>query len=144
MTQHGGAVIGTEDCLYLDVYSPSPLKGKPGPYPVLFYIHGGGLMWGSSQQDDFTKLVSRANEGLVVVMVNYRTNIYGFLATAELSEEQGGTSGNYGIRDQILGLEWVRDNIIAFSGDPEKVTIGMLLISSHDYPPTRLTVHVVL
>lgn len=81
-------------------------------------------MFFSSAENDFTNLVARAPEGLVVVAVNYRLNIFGFLATKELSEEQGGASGNYGIRDQVLALQWVRDNIAAFNGDPNRVTIA--------------------
>jgi para-nitrobenzyl esterase len=72
-------------------------------------------LWGSSQQNDFTKLIARARKGLVVVQVNYRMNLFGFLAIKELSAEQGGSSGNYGIMDQILALQWVQDNIRSFS-----------------------------
>ena len=76
-------------------------------------------MAGSSSSDDFSRLVARATttalEGIVVVQANYRLNLIGFLASVELSEEQGTTSGNYGIRDQLLALKWVKTNIAFFS-----------------------------
>ena len=106
--QNGGD--GSEDCLYLNVYRTGNPSNE-GPYPVLFYIYGGSLMSGAAN-NDFGAFVNHAGngEGIVVVEVGYRLNIIGFLAAAELSEEQGGVSGNYGIQDQILALKWVQDN----------------------------------
>lgn len=116
--------VGSEDCLYLNVYSTVYPKDNP-PYPVLYYIYGGSLMSGSATED-FSSFIARAGsgKGVVVVTVAYRVNIFGFLATAELSAEQGGHSGNYGILDQQAGLRWVQDNIAAFGGDPTRVTVA--------------------
>ena len=107
---------GQEDCLYLNVYVNAKPANK-GPYPVLFYIHGGGLMGGSTADDQFGGFISHAGngDGIVVVQASYRLNIFGFLATSELSYEQNDHSGNYGIQDQIKALQWVRDNIAQFS-----------------------------
>lgn len=115
---------GNEDCLYLNVYK----LGNPsndGPYPVLYYIYGGGLMFGSAT-DNFDEFLAHAGKGkgAVVVTVSYRLNIFGFLATEQLSQEQGGVSGNYGIKDQLLGLTWVQNNIEFFGGDKNRVTIS--------------------
>jgi para-nitrobenzyl esterase len=106
---------GKEDCLYLNVYSTANPKNK-GPFPVLFYIYGGSLMGGAANSD-YGGFVSHAGngEGIVVVEVSYRLNIFGFLASSELSQEQGGMSGNYGIQDQIRALQWTKDNIANFS-----------------------------
>jgi len=106
---------GTEDCLYLNVYSTGNPKSSK-PLPVLFYIYGGSLMGGAANAE-YGAFVSHAGdgEGVIVVEVSYRLNMLGFLAFAELSQEQGGVSGNYGIQDQVLGLKWVQDNIAQFS-----------------------------
>jgi para-nitrobenzyl esterase len=109
----------TEDCLNLDVWSPTGAKDLP----VMFWIHGGGLRAGSAHQvyyqgDDL------ASEGVVVVSANYRLGAFGFLATNELaSESRDGSFGNYGLADQVAALEWVRRNGKAFGGDPRNVTI---------------------
>ena len=113
---------GNEDCLYLNVYRQQSPSGT-GPYPVLFYIYGGGLMSGQAN-NNFDALITSADDvSMIVVEVGYRLNAFGFMAIEELSAEQGGTSGNYGIRDQILALQWVRDNINLFNGDPDRVTL---------------------
>lgn len=115
---------GSEDCLYLNVYANVNTTNS-GPFPVLFYIYGGALMSGSAT-DDFSGFIAHAGNGngIIVVTVSYRLNIFGFFASKELSLEQGGHSGNYGILDQLAALEWVRDNIRNFGGDPRKVTIA--------------------
>jgi carboxylesterase type B len=117
---------GAEDCLSLNVYT-SPAPGPAaGPLPVLFYIHGGSLMWGSGEYD-MTAFVADAAEGaggVVLVEINYRLNIFGFLAAQELTEASDyNTSGNYGILDQQLALRWVQENIHQFNGDPSRVTL---------------------
>ena len=120
--QPGG--LGHEDCLYLNVYTNANAS-SPGPHPVLFYIYGGSLMGGNADMD-FTRFAAQAGggSGVVVVQANYRLNIFGFLATEELSTvSSSGTSGNYGILDQIRALQWVQDNIEGFGGDPNRVTI---------------------
>jgi len=121
--QSGGS--GVEDCLYLNVHTLANATSK-GPLPVLFYIYGGSLMNGNTGED-FTNFIASSSingEGIVVVQAAYRLNIFGFLATKELSHEQHGTSGNYGIEDQLLALTWVQDNIEKFGGDKNRVTIA--------------------
>ena len=124
MTPEGPGV--SEDCLYLNIWTPADLAGaaRPAPsLPVLFYIYGGGFNEGSGAVAVYNG-VNLAKKGLVVVNVNYRVGSLGFMAHPELTAEQGGASGNYGIQDQIAALQWVRDNITAFGGDPAKVTLA--------------------
>jgi para-nitrobenzyl esterase len=110
----------SEDCLYLNVWTPA--KNANEKLPVMVWIYGGGFGGGSSA-DPLFEGSPLAHEGVVVVSFNYRVGRFGFLAHPELSRENGGASGNYGLRDQIAALEWVRDNIAAFGGDPSNVTI---------------------
>jgi carboxylesterase 2 len=115
---------GDEDCLFLNVYSNANAS-TPEPYPVLFYIHGGSLMGGNGN-GDMSGFVSKAGggEGVVLVQINYRLNIFGYLAAEVLStSSQRGTSGNYGFLDQIHALKWVQRNIANFGGDASRVTI---------------------
>lgn len=110
----------TEDCLYLNVQRPA--WARPGArLPVYFWIHGGGLTNGSSNQHDASLIVR--NTGIVVVTINYRLGLFGFLAHPALTAEAG-QSGNYGLMDQQAALRWVHANIAAFGGDPGQVTIG--------------------
>jgi para-nitrobenzyl esterase len=116
----------SEDCLFLNVWTPVALTGaaRPAPtLPVLFWIYGGGFNEGSGAVAVYNG-ASLAKKGLVVVNVNYRVGSLGFMAHPDLTKEQGGASGNYGIQDQIAALQWVRDNIKAFGGDATKVTIA--------------------
>ena len=109
-----------EDCLYLNVWAP---RETSEPLPVLFWIHGGGFASGSGSTPiyDGARL---AAEGAVVVTINYRLHVFGFLAHPALSAESPhAASGNYGLLDMVAGLEWVRDNIASFGGDPDRVTI---------------------
>ena len=119
--QSGGQdVPQDEDCLLLNVWAP---RETSAPRPVLFWIHGGGYTGGSGSTAiyDGTQL---AADGAVVVTINYRLNVFGFLAHPALSAESPhGASGNYGLLDMVAALEWVRDNIGAFGGDPGRVTI---------------------
>jgi carboxylesterase type B len=118
-----GPESDTEDCLYLNVQRPA--TARPGDrLPVYFFIHGGGLVNGSSNQHDAGLIVR--NTGVVVVTINYRLGVFGFLAHPALSGEPGaaGESGDYGFMDQQAALRWVRRNIGAFGGDPRQVTIG--------------------
>lgn len=109
----------SEDCLYLNVWTPA--KSPKEKLPVLVWIYGGGFAMGSSIYNDGAEL---ARKGVVLVSFNYRVGQMGFFAHPELSaENQEGVSGNYGILDQIFALEWIQDNIEAFGGDPDKVTI---------------------
>jgi para-nitrobenzyl esterase len=110
----------TEDCLFVNVQRPAGLD--PGDdRPVYVFIHGGGLTNGSSNQADMRQIV--AQTGVVGVSMNYRLGVLGFLAHPGLTRE-GGESGDYGLMDQQAALRWVRDNITAFGGDPDRVTIG--------------------
>ena len=119
--QNGGQIVPQdEDCLLLNVWAP---RETSEPRPVLFWIHGGGYTGGSGSTAiyDGTPL---AADGAVVVTINYRLNVFGFLAHPALSAESPhGASGNYGLLDMVAALEWVRDNIAAFGGDPGRVTI---------------------
>lgn len=114
----------TEDCLVLTVRTPSINPDKR--LPVLYWIHGGGMDWGYNEM--FAYHPDRefsASMQVVTVSVNYRLNIFGFLSLKELWITSGADEsyGNYGVMDQVLGLQWVRDNIGNFGGDPNKVTI---------------------
>ncbi|HKT01317.1 MAG TPA: carboxylesterase family protein [Rugosimonospora sp.] len=110
----------SEDCLFINVQRPTGTR--PGArLPVLFWIHGGSLMNGSSSQHDGTLIVQ--NTGVIVVTMNYRLGVFGFLAHPALSAEAG-QSGDYALLDQQAALRWVRQNIEAFGGDPRRVTVG--------------------
>jgi carboxylesterase type B len=110
----------TEDCLFLNVQRPATARAD-GRLPVYVWIHGGGLATGSSNQHDGTKFVRES--GIIVVTINYRLGVLGFLAHPALTAAQG-ESGNYGFMDQQQALRWVRRSIAAFGGDPHRVTIG--------------------
>jgi para-nitrobenzyl esterase len=109
----------SEDCLYLNISTPTLHRG--GALPVLVWIHGGGFTEDGSLNYDGTKL---AADGIVVVTINYRIGALGFLAHPALASWPGGPSGNYGLMDQQAALRWVRDNIRAFGGNPQNVTIA--------------------
>jgi para-nitrobenzyl esterase len=116
----GGWSRMSEDCLYLNVWTPA--TNAQERLPVMVWIYGGGFMIGMTSQPlyDGTKL---AQKGVVLVSVAYRLGPFGFLAHPELSRESGKGSGCYGLQDQVAGLRWVRDNIARFGGDPSRVTI---------------------
>lgn len=110
----------SEDCLTLNIWAPKNAKNAP----VFFWIHGGALVSGSSREAmyDGKRL---AEQGVVVVSINYRLGVLGWLAHPALSAEtQQRVSGNYGLLDQVAALTWVRHNITAFGGDPKNVTIA--------------------
>jgi para-nitrobenzyl esterase len=118
------AMIGgsSEDCLYLNVWTPA---AKPDEKrPVIVWIHGGGFTSGSGGVPVYDG-AGLASKGVVMVTINYRLGVFGFLAHPELTKESGhNSSGNYGLLDMIAALEWVRKNIAAFGGDPANVTIA--------------------
>jgi para-nitrobenzyl esterase len=116
----GNGPTSSEDCLYLNVWSPA----KPGEHlPVMVWIYGGGFVGGSTADPSYSG-EALARKGVVYVSISYRVGVMGFLAHPELSAENPRhVSGNYGLMDQIEGLKWVRRNIAAFGGDPKKVTI---------------------
>ncbi len=120
--QGGNPASGkSEDCLYLNVWTPAKLANEK--LPVMVWIYGGGFSFGSTS-DPVHNGEHLARHGVVFVSIAYRVGQIGFLAHPELSAESpNGVSGNYGLLDQIAGLEWVQRNIAAFGGDPEKVTI---------------------
>jgi len=111
----------SEDCLYLNVWTPA--KGPGEKLPVMVWIHGGGFNFGSSSQAEYDSR-NLAGKGVVVVTLNYRLGPLGFLVHPQLSRESPeGTSGNYSILDQIAALKWVQRNIAAFGGNPDRVTV---------------------
>ena len=111
----------SEDCLYLNVYTPPVSSNDQGGRPVLVWIHGGGLVQDGGRNYDGTKL---AADGTVVVTINYRLGALGFLAHPALASRPGGPAGNYGLMDQQAALRWVQRNIAQFGGDPDNVTIA--------------------
>ena len=112
----------SEDCLYLNVWTPA-LRNTKG-LPVLVYFYGGGNVAGDASEPRYDG-ESMAKKGIVVITCNYRLNIFGFFAHPELSAESPHkSSGNYGLLDQVAALQWVKKNIAAFGGDPKKVTIA--------------------
>lgn len=111
----------SEDCLYLNVWSPA--KSANEKLPVLVWIYGGGFSFGSTSEPTYDG-ADLASKGVVFVSIAYRVGQIGFFSHPELSAENPNhVSGNYGILDQIAGLKWIQDNISAFGGDPSKVTI---------------------
>lgn len=133
----------SEDCLSLNVWAPDKAKA-----PVFVWIHGGSLIAGSSSEGMYDGAAMARRSGLVVVSINYRLGVLGYMAHPELSAEAPDhVSGNYGLLDQIAALRWVRNNIAAFGGDPGNVTIAgesagalsvMYLMAS---PPARGLFH---
>ncbi|MCR5404560.1 MAG: carboxylesterase family protein [Butyrivibrio sp.] len=111
----------SEDALYLNVWKP---EGDVSKCPVLFYIHGGSLQTGSPSFSHYNG-EAYAKRGIVFVDFGYRLNIFGYFADEELAEESANnTTGNYGLLDQIQALKWVHENISAFGGDPDNITIA--------------------
>jgi para-nitrobenzyl esterase len=112
----------SEDCLYLNVWTPKPSAGER--LPVLVYIFGGGFMAGDGSEPRYDG-ENLARRGLVVVTLSHRLGIFGFFAHPALSaESRQHASGNYGLMDQVAALRWVKTNIAAFGGDPGRVTIA--------------------
>jgi len=111
----------SEDCLYLNVWTPA--KSESDRIPVLVWIYGGGFGGGATSERNYSG-ENLAKKGVVLVSIAYRVGQIGFLAHPELSKESPNhVSGNYGLLDMIAGLEWIQRNIAAFGGDPGKVTI---------------------
>jgi para-nitrobenzyl esterase len=126
-----GIASTTEDCLFLNVFTPDSNAGAIGGLrPVMVWIHGGALVDGESNDYDPTAFVK---DGVIVVTINYRLGILGFLVHSAFAAEKtdpdrdgdfaAGSAGDYGLMDQQLALHWVRDNIVFFGGDPLNVTI---------------------
>lgn len=117
-----GADSISEDCLYLNIWTPAITMNEK--LPVLIYFNGGGLMAGSGSEPRYAGM-AMARRGMICVTANYREGIFGFFAHPELSKEtpyKG--SGNYGFLDQQAAIRWVHENISLFGGDPERITIA--------------------
>ncbi|MGB9067744.1 MAG: carboxylesterase/lipase family protein [Candidatus Acidiferrales bacterium] len=114
------ALTVNEDCLYLNVWTPA--KTPKDKLPVMVWIYGGGFTIGGTSLGQYDGK-NLAKKGVILVSIAYRLGPFGFLASPELTREQSGHSGNYGLLDQIAGLAWVKKNIAAFGGDPHRVTI---------------------
>ena len=112
----------SEDCLYLNIWTPA--KTMKEKLPVLIYFNGGGLLAGSGSEPRYAGQ-TMARKSVIAVTANYREGIFGFLSLPELSKESGGKgSGNYGLMDQAAAIQWVKNNIAAFGGDPQRITIA--------------------
>jgi len=112
----------SEDCLFLNVWTPA--RSPADKLPVMVYIHGGAFNEGSGSVEVYDG-EELARKGIIVITINYRLNVFGFFVHPELTAESPhGSSGNYGLLDQVAALRWVRDNISAFGGDPGRVTIA--------------------
>ncbi len=115
----------SEDCLYLNVWTPAPQGGSPHrKLPVLVYVYGGGFMAGDSSEKRYDG-AALARRGIVVVTINYRLGVFGFFSHPELTAgSPRHASGNYGLLDQAAALAWVKRNIAAFGGNPNRITVG--------------------
>jgi para-nitrobenzyl esterase len=112
----------SEDCLYLNVWTPA--QSATDKLPVLVYFYGGGFIAGDGSEPRYEGL-SLARRGIVTITVNYRLGIFGFFSHPELTKESPHhSSGNYAFMDQAAAIKWVQQNIAAFGGDPKKITIG--------------------
>ncbi len=110
-----------EDCLYLNVWTPA--NSKDEKLPVLVWYFGGAFQWGYTAEMEFNG-ERLARRGIIVVSINYRLQVFGYLAHPTLTKEQPQSPSNFGLLDQQAGLKWVYDNIEAFGGDPENITIA--------------------
>lgn len=115
----------SEDCLYLNVWTPRSAAGNTkAKLPVVMWIHGGAYMTGFGFEKEMDG-EAWAKRGVILVTINYRLNVFGFLAHPALSaENKEGLSGNYGLYDQIAALQWVVNNIAQFGGDPKNITVA--------------------
>ena len=118
----GGGSDTSEDCLFLNVYAPTGKRANTAP--VMVWIHGGAYAGGNTHGFDGTPHVEAAKGDFVWVTIEYRLNVFGFLGSEALkSRDPQGSTGNYGLQDQRLALEWVQKNIAAFGGDKSNVMI---------------------
>ncbi len=133
----GETYVYDEDCLFLNIFTPDSAK-EGDKLPVLIYIHGGGFTGGCGHEKHFDGPVWPAH-GVIGVTLNYRLGPMGFVCLPQLKEEAGYT-GNYGLYDQLTAIKWVRDNIAAFGGDAENITImgqsaGAMSVQQHCLSP---------
>ncbi|MDD5190793.1 MAG: carboxylesterase/lipase family protein [Dehalococcoidales bacterium] len=110
----------SEDCLYLNIWTPGLDNSKR---PVMLWIHGGGFLEGASSQAGFRGHVLARRGNAIIVTINYRLGALGFLSLNEITDGRIAATGNEGLLDQIAALQWVKDNIAAFGGDPKNVTL---------------------
>lgn len=111
-------LVGSEDCLYLNVYTPKIPDGESELLPVMVYIHGGGFVVGNGILDNVNGPDFLIEHNTVIVTINYRLSVLGFLCL-DIPE----AAGNMGLKDQVKALEWVKDNIVNFGGNKDNVTI---------------------
>ncbi|XP_075166834.1 juvenile hormone esterase-like [Haematobia irritans] len=111
-------ILGSEDCLYLNIYTPMDVKYTKAKLPVMFYIYGGGYVSGSANPNIVGPEYFMDTQEVIVVVPNYRLGIFGFLSTSDSV-----VPGNFGLKDQRMAMRWVKDNIAEFGGDPNRVTI---------------------
>lgn len=117
-----GEEATSEDCLYLNIWAPARPAPQGKPYPVVAWIYGGAFNVGSASMANYSG-EPLAAKGVVYVALSYRVGALGFLAHPGLTAEGAGHSGNYGLKDQVAGLQWIQSNIKAFGGDPANVTV---------------------
>lgn len=115
----------SEDCLYLNVWTPAKAGQPPkAKLPVLLYVYGGGFLAGDSSEKRYDG-AAMASRGIVVITMNYRLGVFGFYAHPDLTAQTPHhASGNYGLLDQVTALDWAKRNVAAFGGDPDHITIG--------------------
>lgn len=121
LNQYFGEVATSEDCLFLNIWS-APGAARTSKLPVIVFLHGGGTTVGAGSLRHYNG-ENIARRGAVFVTINYRLRQLGWLAHPELTKEQGGHSGNYTLQDMAAALQWVKDNIEGFGGDPNRVTL---------------------
>jgi para-nitrobenzyl esterase len=111
----------SEDCLHLNIYAPATATDA-SRLPVMFWIHGGGYAAGAGSEPRYTNSLLPLH-GVVLITIDYRMGVFGFLASEDLAREGVGSAGNYGLQDMVAALRWVRKNIVEFGGDANNVTI---------------------
>ena len=120
---NSGAIGISEDCLYLNIWRPA----KPGKYPVMVWIHGGGLLIGSGAWPIYEGTSFASRQDVIIVTINYRLGAFGYLSHPDLVNNNdsmnGGSAGNYGLLDQLEALQWVKKNIGHFSGDENNISV---------------------
>lgn len=135
--RRGETYTYSEDCLFLNIWTPEGAD-ENSKLPVLVYIHGGGYTGGCGHEKHFDGPIW-PTKGVIAVTLNYHLGPIGFACLPELAEESGHT-GNYGLYDQMTAIQWVRDNIEAFGGDPKQITImgqsaGAMSVQQHCLSP---------
>lgn len=125
----GGAGRFSEDCLVMNIWTPVPKEGQEEKkWPVMLWLHGGWFQMGDPSHEpgmDPTEMISTGGLNGILVSIGYRLNVFGFLAGDDISTDNGGAAGgNFGLWDQRLAAEWVKENIAYFGGDPDNITLA--------------------